>query len=122
MIDEDDFDDTIGIGPFRIDPWLLSSFSSKFTGVDTLIEVSMRQKGLKPFVIVCSEGKLKGVPDRIIVTIDEPHRILWPEVVEIFDSVWSQLLMWIELNRRAIMRHWKGLTDTMDLIKELKKI
>ncbi len=122
MRDEDDFDDTIGVGPFRINLWLLSSFRSKFTGVDTVIEVSMRQKGLQPVVILCFKEKTKEMPNRVIMTIDKPHRILWQEGVEISDALWSQLTKWIELNRRALMRHWAGLTDTMELIKELKKI
>ncbi len=122
MRDEDDFDDTIGVGPFRINLWLLSNFRSKFTGVDTVIEVSMRQKGLQPVVILCFKEKTNEMPNRVLVTIDKPHRILWQEGVEISDALWSQLTKWIELNRRALMRHWAGLTDTMELIKELKKI
>ncbi len=121
MIDQDDFDDTYGIGPFRIDFWLLSNFRSESTGVDTVIWVSMQQLGGKPIIIVDSDEKSNERHD-IIVTLYKPYRILASERGKLSYGVWRQLIKWIELNHRALMRHWKGLTDTMELFRELKKI
>ncbi len=121
MIDQEDFDDTFSIGQFRIDPWLLTDLDPEFTGVDTMIWVSMQQKGLKPIVIVDSDEKINKHYD-VIVTLYKPYRILASEGGKISYGVWRQLIKWINLNHRALMRHWNGLTSTPEVFKELKKI
>ena len=113
--------DRIKIGHLKINPWKLSHFLSRETGVGMTIWVTESQCISTPFIIV-TPGYKSFSRHGIIISIDEPPEVLYPEGKTVEPSVWCQIVSWIRLNRRILLQVWNGQISTYGFCQNLMEI
>ena len=121
-MEEDDF---IRLGNFLIWTWGLGWYSPENTGVDAWIYTSSRQRSSIPYIIVTLQHTYleSYLQDGFIISIGKKPRILWPKGKTIEPKVWQQIVLWIQLNRKALYLLWCykiGLTEfCFELMKKI---
>ena len=106
------------------DPWdgyLMSNLRPKTTGLPMVVWLQ-HGTGVRHDVrlkVSMVHGDRISPDDLAVLSIRPEPRLMDGELSRAdFDTV----VRWIKLNEDAIVRHWDGLTDTVELAGELKRL
>ena len=106
--------------------FLLSNVSPRMSGVECAViwfsagEYSTTETahGAKLLVTLGEKLSPPGFADAVSVTLGAPPKVLGvlPRTVE------RQVVRFIEHNRAALMAHWNGEADTLDVLERLERV
>lgn len=119
--EEDDYVTMLG---HRFWHWGADPFHSEHTGIDRKILICTHQKEMSPLIIVCDEDQTKEyIWDRaqVFVSIEDNPQIIVPKGAELPSGIWSQVVGWIRLNKKALLSYWYGDISTFGFCKKMRK-